>query len=155
MPDDRFPLNVPRVDPVAHPRNAIQVAVCELRFPTLPELEERPPVVLQKRLRKTYPHSEPGTTVSIGPLAIQQEKRFLFKSKRRDWTVAFRASALSIETTAYTDFLDFRARLTSLLDATTSLIDSDFFTRIGLRYINTIPISGALNGWINPMLVAP
>jgi uncharacterized protein (TIGR04255 family) len=155
MPDDRFPLNVPRVDPVAHPRNAIQVAVCELRFPTLPELEERAPIVLQKRLRKTYPHSEPGTAVSIGPLAIHQENRFLFKSKRRDWTVAFRASAVSLETNAYTDFSDFLARLTSLLDAIAPIIDSDFFTRVGLRYINTIPTGDSISGWINPLLTAP
>jgi len=156
MPDDRFPLNVPRVDPVAHPRNAIQIAVCELRFPTLLELEERGPVILQKRLRKTYPHYEPGTAASIGPgAAVEQERRFLFRSKRRDWTIAFRASAVSLEASAYTDFPEFLARLTALLEVTASLIDSDFFTRVGLRYINTIPTGSTHSGWINPMLTAP
>jgi uncharacterized protein (TIGR04255 family) len=156
MPDERFPLNVPRVDPVAHARNPLQVAVCELRFPTLLELEERGPGILQKRLRKIYPHFEPGTAIGIGPgTAVQQERRFLFRSKRRDWTVAFRASALSLEASSYTDFRDFRARLVSLLEITASLIDSDFFTRVGLRYINTIPTGPIATGWINPMLVAP
>lgn len=35
-------------------------------------------------------------------------------------------------------------------------VDSDFFTRLGLRYINALPVDQkGISGWINPMLIAP
>jgi uncharacterized protein (TIGR04255 family) len=42
------------------------------------------------------------------------------------------------------------------VDAARSIIDSDFFTRIGLRYINVIDSGDEeVTDWINPSLVAP
>lgn len=34
------------------------------------------------------------------------------------------------------------------------MIDSDFFTRVGLRYINALPTGRARAGWINPVLTS-
>jgi len=43
-----------------------------------------------------------------------------------------------------------------LLDRSSGLLDTDFFTRVGLRYINEIPISDRdLGECIRPELVAP
>ena len=156
MAAERFPLNVPRTEPVALPRNPIHTAVCELRFPTLVELEERGPAIAQRRLRKIYPHFEPGSAVQIGPGSdFHREKRFVFKSKLRDSSVSLRASAIALETDACGRFEEFARRLREVLDVTSSLIDSDFFTRVGLRYINMLPTGGSPGGWINPMLIAP
>jgi uncharacterized protein (TIGR04255 family) len=149
------PLNLPDVPLVEFERNFIKAAVCELRFPTLLEFETKPPVQLQKELRREYPHYEHEQLVSVSPGAVG-EIRYLFRSRKKDWTVSFRASAIALETTSYTNFEEFSERLKNLLVKSQRLLDSDFFTRVGLRYIDAIPIEdGDLSGWIEDALVAP
>ena len=149
-------LNLPDVLLVGFERNFIKAAVCELRIPTLLEFETKPPVQLQRELRRDYPHYEPEQSVSVGPGAVGHEIRYLFKSRKKDWTVSFRASAIALETTSYTNFEEFSERLKDLLVKSQRLLDSDFFTRVGLRYIDEIPIEdGDLSGWIGDALVAP
>jgi len=149
-------LNLPDVPLVEFERNFIKAAVCELRFPTLLEFETKPPVQLQRELRRDYPHYEPEQSVSVGPGAVGHEIRYLFKSRKKDWTVSFRASAIALETASYTNFEEFSERLKDLLVKSQRLLDSDFFTRVGLRYIDEILIEdGDLSGWISDALVAP
>ena len=149
-------LNLPDVDAVEFDRNFIQTAVCELRFPTLLEFETKPPTQLQKELRKDYPLYEPVQSVSLGPNDVEKEVKYLFRSKKRDWLVSFRTFAIALETSHYTNFEEFSGRLESLLAKSMPLIDSDFFTRVGLRYIDEILIEdGEISGWIRDELVAP
>ena len=156
MAESPAPLNLPDVQEVEFERNFIKMAVCELRFPTLLEFETKPPVRLQKDLRRDYPHYEPAQSVSVGPGVVDRETRYLFKSRKKEWTVAFRASAIALETTRYTNFEEFAQRLGNLIAKSRSLLDTDFFTRVGLRYIDEIPIEdGELAGWVRDDLVAP
>jgi uncharacterized protein (TIGR04255 family) len=140
---------------VVFERNFIKTAVCELRFPTLLEFETQPPVQLQKGLRKDYPYYEPGEMVDVGPGAVNRETRYLFKSRKKDWTVSFKSSAIALETTRYTNFEEFLTRFQRLLTKSQPLLDTDFFTRIGLRYVNAISIEDdELSGWIRNDLVS-
>lgn len=150
-------LSVPAAKPVEFEKNLIRLAVCELRFPTLLELETEMPVGFQKALRKEYPFYEPGLDVAIQAAgAATTQKRHGFKSRDKDWTVALRPSSLAIETTAYRTFEDLLGRVKGLLKASSGLIDSDFFTRVGLRYINIVPVGAdAVVDWLNPDLVKP
>src|SRR6266511_3974402 len=100
------------------------------------EFETKPPVQLQKELRQDYPYYEPAQSVSVGPGVVDRETRHLFKSRKKDWTVAFKASAIALETTHYTNFAEFSQRLENLFAKSRSLLDTDFFTRVGLRYID-------------------
>jgi uncharacterized protein (TIGR04255 family) len=156
LADSPTPLNLPEVQEVEFERNFIKTAVCELRFPTLLEFETKPPVQLQKELRKEYPYYEPGQSVGVGPGVVDRETRYLFKSRKKDWTVAFKASAIALETTRYTNFAEFSQRLGDLFTKSRTLLDTDFFTRVGLRYIDEIPIEdGELAGWVRDDLVPP
>ena len=156
MAESPIPLNLPAVEEVEFDRNFIKTAVCELRFPTLLEFEAKPPVQLQKELRKEYPHYEPAQAVRVGPAGVGRETQYLFKSRKKDWTVAFKASAIALETTCYTNFAEFSQRLEKLFAKSRVLLDTDFFTRVGLRYINQIPIEdGELIGWVRDDLVSP
>jgi uncharacterized protein (TIGR04255 family) len=151
------PLSLPAAPRVRFDRNFITTAVCELRFPTLLEYETKKPVELQRRLRKTYPHydTEEGVTL-VAPGRVEPQQKHVFRSKKRNWIVAFKPSAIAIETTSYTTFEEFAKRLEDLLGHCRDLIDSDFFTRVGLRYIDQIPIeNGDPSGWIRPELIAP
>ena len=156
MAESPTPLNLPEVHEVEFERNFIKTTVCELRFPTLLEFETKPPVQLQKELRKDYPYYEPGQSVSVGPGVVDRETRYLFKSRKKDWAVSFKASAIALETTHYTNFAEFSQRLETLFAKSRSLLDTDFFTRVGLRYIDEIPIEdGELAGWVRDDLVTP
>ena len=151
-------LSVPTVSSVRYQRNFIQTCVCELRFPSLLELESKPPVGLQKQLRKEYPLYEEQRHVDIGPpgQVKHEPNRYVFRSKNRRWSISLRSSSIALETTAYKDFGDFADRLASMIEKSAALLDTDFFTRVGLRYINRVPIeSGDLEGWINAALVLP
>lgn len=140
-------------------RNFLQQAVCELRFPTLMELgESRPPASLVSALRKEYPHLELGNevTLGIGVGAAGANNTHIFRSAKLTWTVSLKQSAVSIETTAYTDYANMKERVLRVVEAASKIIDSDFFTRIGLRYINVIDSgTNPVDGWVNPDLVAP
>lgn len=150
-------LNPPPVNPVRYQRNFITNAVCELRFPTLLELETRAPKDFQAKIRKLYPFYENQFIEPIGaPEGASYEQRYLFRSKDKNWTVSVSSSTISIETSHYSEFDEFFGRLSSLLESAREMIDSDFFTRVGLRYINSIPVSDeSPDGWINSDLILP
>lgn len=66
MADEDFGnLNVPYEESVRYDSNFIRAAVCEFRYPTLLELEENPPIKLQRSLRKRYPHYSKERGVSL------------------------------------------------------------------------------------------
>ncbi|MBI5544705.1 MAG: TIGR04255 family protein [Deltaproteobacteria bacterium] len=149
-------LSVPPVEPREFERNFIRLAVCELRFPTLLELETESPVAFQKALRKEYPHYESNLDVQfeVGGNAVSQ-RRHLLRSKDKRWTIALRPFALTIETFTYSNFEDLLSRLEFVLKSASSLLDTDFFTRIGLRYINALPVKDDdPSDWLNPALVS-
>lgn len=140
-------------------RNFLRQAVCELRFPTLMELgEPRPPAALVKALRKEYPHIELANEVTLGfgGAGSNNTHTHIFRSAKLTWTVSLKESALSVETTAYTDYAHMRERVLRIVEVASMVIDSDFFTRIGLRYINIINSNtNPVLGWVNPELVGP
>lgn len=149
-------LNAPVVKRVRYRKNFIKTAVCELRFPTLLELESRPPIQFQRKIRKHYPFYEPQTVELMAGDETSREHRYLFRSKDQHWTVSVKSFALGIETSKYVDFEDFFGRFKEIFAGAKSMIDADFFTRIGLRYINTIPLQdGVVEGWVRAELVAP
>lgn len=147
-------LNPPSIQRVRYGKNFIKTVVCELRFPTILELENRPPREFQAKIRKAYPIYEPQTVKSPGELPV--EHHYLFKSADQRWTVVVKNFAISLETSRYVDFDDFLERLRVIVRDATEMIDSNFLTRVGLRYINEIPVGDAvLSDWINPVLLGP
>lgn len=160
MDNDLDLLNVPLEKSVRYETNYIQTAVCELRFPTLLELESSPPIKFQSALRKLYPfYTElPDVSFDLGNTSTTR-KKYLFESKKRDWAISLGANSISLETKKYTDFDDFNNHFTTMLNAIGDILDTDFFTRFGLRYINTVPLPGKnmdrkdIDKWINPVLV--
>jgi uncharacterized protein (TIGR04255 family) len=143
-----------------HRRNFARQVVCELRFPTLLAFAEMdPPKTFVTALRKKYPILELGKEVLIagtGESAPAKHSHIL-KSAKGDWTVTLKKDAVAIETTRYTVFKDMRLRVAEVLEALVPVIDADFFTRVGLRYVNLVTTDGEspLAEWINPALVGP
>lgn len=154
--DSKRKLAVPEAKPLVYPRNFIKMAVCEVRFPTLLELETRPPVEIQAALRKEYPLYDSSHDLSLQPSGLGQEARHTLQSKDRRWQVVLKPSALAVGTSHYSGFDELKERIENVLRATLTLLDTDFFTRVGLRYHNALPTTErALEGWVNPLLIAP
>ncbi|MGV7240621.1 TIGR04255 family protein [Caballeronia sp. M23-90] len=141
-------------------RTFLKQAVAEFRFPTLIELgERRPPAQFVAALRREYPTLELANevTLTMGGESAGSINKHIFRSRKYDWTVSLKESAFSIETNAYPGFHEMKERVMHVVAAASKIIDSDFFTRVGLRYINVID-SGtdpAKGGWVNPELVSP
>jgi len=141
-------------------RNTIVQAFCELRFPTLPEIANDAPRDFVKLIRHAFPHYEHKLDVKLGVTDRGMEQipqathRFFSPSKL--WTAWLRTSAVGIETRAYVDFESFVAQVGTVMAAAQPCLDTDFFTRVGLRYINVLPAAiGDLEGWVRDELVGP
>ncbi|MEX5629029.1 TIGR04255 family protein [Pseudomonas marginalis] len=140
-------------------RNFLKQAVCELRFPTLIELgEQRPPSSFVKALRKDYPILEMNNefTLGLGSTNAGSSNIHIFRSAKSNWNISLKENAITIETTTYSGFGNLRERVLQVIDAAGKIIDSDFFTRIGLRYINILKNPDEeITDWVNPLLTSP
>lgn len=160
MPDEQQGLIagfLPKVEPVTYQRNLIRQVICELRFPTVYGLvRSKPPIELANSLRKSFPEHGIIDGVNVGPGGVAQEFTFFFKDKKRKNTVTFRSAALNVESVAYNSFEELLDIILSASKAAKSTIDSEFFTRVGLRYINELPCDQTnIGGWVNHELVMP
>ncbi|MDB0568082.1 TIGR04255 family protein [Ralstonia solanacearum] len=141
-------------------RTFLKQAVAEFRFPTLMELgERRPPVAFVAALRKEYPTIElqNEVTLTVGGESAGSINKHIFRSRKPGWTVSLKESAFSVETNVYPGFAEMLTHVLQVVAAASKVIDSEFFTRVGLRYINVID-SGTKpegGGWVNHDLVAP
>jgi uncharacterized protein (TIGR04255 family) len=148
-------LHPPKVDAVRYAGNFIKTAVCELRFPALLELEAKPPRAFQSKIRKLYPFYDTQFVDQMDEDQVAREHRYLFRSKDKHWTVSVKSFAIALETSKYVDFEEFFERLNKVIDSARDMIDADFFTRVGLRYINTIPMdTWEPTGWVRPELLS-
>jgi uncharacterized protein (TIGR04255 family) len=153
-------LTLPEVQPAVFPRNFVVRAACELRYPTLVEFNRESLKDFRKAIRKTLPIYDVPQEVKVSLTGAGNESELVhqFATKRGDYRFTFKADALLLECRKYTSFEDFKQLLTEVLEHAIGAIDSDFFTRVGLRYINAIPMTNrdirALEGWLNPVLVA-
>jgi uncharacterized protein (TIGR04255 family) len=146
-------LTLPAAERTRFEKNFIKTAVCELRYPALLEFETNSPVQLHKEFRKDFPHYERQQSTGVdGRLEITHH----LKSKKGDWLISLKPWAIAIQTNRYTDFEDFFVQLKEVIRKSSPFLDTDFFTRVGLRYINEIHIEDEmLQGWIRDELVSP
>ena len=157
-------LNVPKTASKKFKINFIRAAVCELKFPILLELEQGPPIEIQKKLKKDFPFFDKLLSVE-GKVDPSNTDKLEMKSKNphyqmqsidKKWTVIIKPDSIALHTTDYLDFEQFYTKTMLVFKQSLPHIDSDFFTRVGLRYINAIPFKNEdFKGYINPSLVAP
>lgn len=152
------PLSVPTVEREHFEHTFIRTAVCELRFPVLFELEgPKPPLTFAHAVRKAYPVAERTQGVNLSDPSLQKVTNHAFKSKGGQWSINLKSSSASLESQRYSSSEDFHSRIRDLIEALGTFIDSDFFTRIGIRYTNFIPYRqpATVSDWINKNLVGP
>lgn len=139
-------------------RDYLHQAVCELRFPTLLELGgSKPPKAFVSALRRDYPTLELSNQVTLN-LGAGTETNYahVLRSAKHEWSVTLKSSALVVEAQRYRGYPEMLRRIEQVVEAAKDVIDSDFFTRVGLRYVNLVTVpngTGSIHEWINPALV--
>lgn len=148
---------IPHVPNEVFRRHFLQTVIAELRFPALIEIESKMLRRLEERLRKRYPlHSSSQMLIDSGSGAAELEVAHTYRTRNGRSAATVRRSALALEVTRYTTYADFIQELEHLMGVVVPLIDTDFFTRVGLRYVNTIPIvDNVLVGWVRGDLIRP
>lgn len=139
-------------------RSIAKTIVCELRFPTVLEFGDvRLPSPLVKALRKDYPIAERASEMTLGGTGTPESAGFVhvLRSMKGGWAISFKQSAISLEASSYGGYAQLKRRLEQLIHAVGPAIDTDFFTRVGLRFINLVDCKGQdpREGWINPDLL--
>jgi uncharacterized protein (TIGR04255 family) len=160
MADETEVLCVPASPRVRFERNTIRQTICQLRFPTLPEFETEAPTEFVHAIRKAFPSYVRGVNLQVGVSdgAIEQTPHVThtFQSQPPGWSVALKTDYVALDTREYQDFEDFGARLSSVVNSLVPHLDTNYFTRVGLRYINVLPVAGNdIDGWVNPKLLGP
>jgi uncharacterized protein (TIGR04255 family) len=145
----------PEVDRVTYSKNPLDRVICQFRFPSILKIDKEPPSEFQEVITGDYPNLKDTTLLQqiefsrVFPEAEQPDiarevlpsppaRNYQFASENGAWSVNLTRSFLALTATEYTNREDFRERLalpfTALLDKYTI----PHFTRIGLRYIDTI-----------------
>lgn len=158
-----------------YPNAPLALVVVEVRFPGAAAVGGRPPsVTLQRAFRDLLgPHwvieSLKTQKVEIafgpgGPITQPPQSQIVSRFTVRDRTraVAITDESVTIETTAYTHYPDFRETLEKAVNAAADVLVPDGITRIGMRYINEVRVTGlreadphAWREWVEPSLLAP
>jgi len=119
--------------------------VCQLRFPPLLAIESSVPAEFQERIRAAFPILErtSPTALTQMPAEILQilgaqtgALHYSFRTEDRTNTLSLAPDSISLTTTNYTRWDDFRPLLQGPLRALIKIYKPSFFARIGLRYSN-------------------
>lgn len=142
-----------------YPRAPLEFVACEIRYPLAPALG-RPtvPEAMLAAISHDLPiaSEENVQTLAVGhgQTSALSEPRFRFMDRRRARSAVVARSAITVETTSYGEYADFRALLASVLSAVQSIARVVGAERVGLRYINEIRVPAAIasaadwKGWM-------
>ncbi len=148
----------PPADRVVYERAPLLSVVAQLRFPRVLRIESGPPADFQDRIRDTFPLVEQGPQPMQAPIigqpiqvmpqiplelmqllnaqAAQASYRFLTEDRKTTLTLS--PEAISLSTTSYSHWGEFKTMFGVPIDALNEIYKPSFFTRVGLRYVNVI-----------------
>jgi len=156
-----------------YPNAPLALVAVEVRFPEA--AADRPlSLTLQRSFRDLLgddwvieAHKMQQLGVALGPGGAGQQTfqeivvpRFTVRD--RTLSVAITGTSLTLETTAYRHYLDFREVLSTVLGAAAELLAPDGVARVGMRYIDEIRVPAVSQerpsgwrAWIDPSLLPP
>ena len=141
------------------PNAPLVYVACEIRFPLVPSLRGDATLDL---LVQAFADQLPIPTVTTMDWADDDpavgdwpERLFRFLSRDRTTSVAVTRTSLSVETTSYTEWKDFRSLVMHAMRVVRSCANVAGVERVGLRYIDEIrvpdpvPDAAGWGGWVN------
>ena len=156
-----------------YPNAPLALVAVEVRFPEAPS-DRALPMPVQRSFRDLLgddwvieSHKVQQFEVAFGPggpggQTVQQTVVPRFTLRDRTLAVALTDSSLTVETTSYRHYLDFRAVLERVFGAAAELLKPDGVARVGMRYIDEIRVAGIEEDrssdwreWLDPSLLPP
>jgi uncharacterized protein (TIGR04255 family) len=143
----------PESQRVIYQRAPLIQVTCQLRFPSILKIEGQTPADFQEQIRELFPLFEKGANTPFSQLPQMSQlppeiiqlmgqqtggSSFRFLTEDRASTVALSVDSLSLSTTKYRKWEEFRAQLKAPLSSLISVYRPAFFARVGLRYIDAI-----------------
>jgi uncharacterized protein (TIGR04255 family) len=141
-----------KVQRVIYKRNPLDKVTCQLRFPPILKIDSELPANYQERVRDMFPlYSEKvevvqdfsnrmgqvfAPDVSSSFRKSESQKHHLFSSGDGIWNLILNRTYISLTTSKYTKWEDFKLKLFAPIQALLEIYKPPFFTRIGLRYID-------------------
>lgn len=138
--------NSPRV---VFARNVLDGVVCQLRFPPILSITAAEPASFQEAIRSSYPlyRREEGIglpeelkeILAQFPAARMAETtRHIFSNESQTRSIVLAKDFIAIDEGSYTRWENFRGEIERAVSALVRSYQPAFFTRVGLRYRNTI-----------------
>jgi uncharacterized protein (TIGR04255 family) len=125
--------------------------LCQMRFPVQGDFSMATASRIHNRLTKHFPRllEEPQAALLLGPNGVQTQTSTAFRLTTFDqqWSVVLTQDAVTLETTAYIDWPNFKERFEEVLAAVQTVVSLSSRERIGLRYVNEIRPGGAPVDW--------
>lgn len=138
----------PETDRVKYAQNPLQQVICQLRFPPILRIISVLPVDFQERLKDDYPYFQEKPEISAQVIGVTDQLElasrakpvpgFDFVSEDGHWTVSLTRDFLALSTDDYRDWQDFKTRLDKVKASFEEVYPFQFYSRIGLRYLNVI-----------------
>jgi uncharacterized protein (TIGR04255 family) len=137
----------------------------EIRFPPQDSLAASIPEALRAHLRDAFPIREEQSqlALSIGPGGPMPQQNLVHRFVRRDRlaSVTLGRDVVSLETTNYPGWAEFRKIIDGIVSALEEHAKPDGTNRIGLRYVDEVRVPNApatiaeWSEWIDDRLVVP
>lgn len=144
----------PEVERVVYKKNPLDNVICQLRFPPILKIDTEIPSSFQEMIRQDYPNLTESSewvfettsgTQKVPSDEIKQilqsagnKKNYEFSSVDGKWKVNLTRNFLSLSTSNYRRWEEFRDRLKSPLEALINVYKPTHFSRLGLRYVDVI-----------------
>ena len=139
----------PKSDRIIFANNPLQQVICQLQFPEILKIASELPSNFQDRIRAQYPYYEeenlPGgiskiveQLSNIGSLKIPEGPNHKFTSEDKKKHVNLTQSFIALTDNDYESWENFSQEMNLVAKALDKEYKPNFYTRIGLRYIDII-----------------
>lgn len=134
----------------------LEFVACEIRVPTAPKLlRDDTFEALADALSDVLPipdqeHVQTLTVIAGQDGGVESERRYRFLNRERTASAVVARNAITVETTDYREFSEFRALVLRVVDAVAASTKIVGVERVGLRYIDEIRVPDTItdsNGW--------
>lgn len=144
----------PEVKRVLYKKNPLDQVICQLRFPPILRIDAEIPAAFQENVRRHFPKfsetSEWNVAVpqdlsgQVPPELIQQlfqpvaNKNYVFSSENGEWKINLTRTFVALTAKRYERWEQFKEMLQIPFNALIKTYSPDYFSRIGLRYVDVI-----------------
>jgi len=144
----------PEVERVLYKKNPLTQVICQLRFPPILRVDAEVPAAFQERVRHFFPgFSEtaewnvdvpPDVNAQVPPELLRRVlqsagvKNYQFETEDKEWKINLSRTFVALSSASYGRWEEFKERLQLPLAALIEIYGPEYFSRIGLRYVNVI-----------------